>query len=244
MNNPITQSETQDLLLRVREGMIEYGIPQFIVDGTTIEIIHPENWEVSVFVPYSGVKVGDIRKAMDKVLFDVCNIERQCCDYLGRQTKRKALEWYFRHPNTPKEIYERLEAEMEAELGEDVGFGLPIPSGFVSNTDTCFLSLKDEFFRLIASGEKKEEYRTLNQYYCDKFFSQGIKKRFVKFNRGYIGGVENQMVFEIDRINIVSSDGREISAYDSNGELIVSYGQLPENFAPEAYGIVLGKRIS
>jgi len=243
MNNSISQKEISAIEDKIKGRMGNVGFPSYIIEHTVVEAIHPDDWEVSVFVPYQGMKVSEIRKKMDKILFDDCGIEMQCCDYMGRRAERKAVEWFFRHPDVPQEIYDRLEAEIEEDLGSEIGMGLPVPSGMKSKTDTCFLSLKDEFFNEIQSGNKKEEYRILNQYYCDKFFSPGVKKKFVKFNRGYLSGEGNQMIFKIERINLVSEYMEEISAYDMNGELIVSYNQLPDNFAPAAYGIVLGDRV-
>ena len=243
MDNSIPQEEVSFIENKIREKMVEANLPRDIIDGTTVEAIHPDNWEVSVFVPYKGMKVSEIRKPVERILYDGCGIERQCCDYMGKIAERKSLEWFFRHPNVPQDVYVRLEAEIEAELGSEIGIGLPCPCGMKSKTDICFLSLKDEFYRAIDDGSKREEYRNLNQYYCDKFFSPGMKKRLVKFNRGYLSGEGNQMVFEIECINLVSEYGVEIPAHDNDGNLIVSYNQLPPNFAPVAYGIVLGKRV-
>ncbi len=244
MSSSIPQEEVSAIENKIKSKMEESGLPKSIIDNTVVEVIHPDNWEVSVFVPYNGIKVSELRKPMERILYECCGIERKCCDYMGKIAKRGALEWFFRHPNVPQDVYIRIEAEIEESLGNEIGLGLPCPSGMKSKSDIVFLSIKDEFFREIESGVKMEEYRNLNQYYCDKFFSPGVKKRFVKFNRGYLGGEGNQMVFEIDRINLVNDYGSEIPAYDANGKLIVSYSQLPDNFAPAAYGIVLGERVS
>ena len=243
MSQPIPQDETDRLLAKIREFLLVRGMPKHLVDTTTLVVIHPDTWEVSLFVPYEGMSGRELRKITEKVLFADCGVERQCCDYLGRRTDKKACEWYFRHPNIPQDIYEMLEMRIEKELGEEVGMGLPSPNGFKSKTDMVFLSLTSKYFDEIASGIKTEEFRSLNQYYCDKFFSPGIPKKYVKFNRGYESGPQNQMTFEIDGFYLVSDKGVAISAFDEDGKVITSYGQLPSRFAPEAYMIRLGKRI-
>lgn len=244
----ISQEEVDSLLVKIKEGMESFSLPSDMIEGTKIVIIHPEYWEISLLVPYQStafkVKASVVRKAIDSVLFDKCGANPDGCDYFGKQVPKKAYEWYFRHPNIPKDVNDLIEAEIEAELGNEIGLGLPVPNRSKSKSDTAFMTIKDEFFREIERGRKTTEYRNLNQYYCDKFFSSGIKKKFLKLNRGYLSGDENRMIFEIAGINLVSEDGREIPAVDSNGKPICSYSQLPKKFVPVAYGIKLGKRVA
>ena len=244
MQIDIPQSEVDSLLSQVKTSMENGGFQHEIVEGTRIIVIHPDNWEVSLLVPYRNTKAGPTRKAIENILFNVCGIEPNCCDYFGKQKPKESYEWYFRHPRIPRDIYDRIEMEIEEELGCEIGMGLPSPSGVKSNSDTAFITIHEEFFDAIAKGDKKKEVRNLNQYYCDKFFSPGIKKKFIKINKGYKTGKEYQMVFEIQEIRLVSEDGREVSALDKGGKLITSFAQLPNYFAPAAYCIVLGKRIS
>ena len=245
METPIPQVEVDLLLAKVKAAMKKSGVAaDDTIDGTRLVVIHPENWEVSLLVPYKDTKAAVVRKGVEKILFDLCGVERNCCDYFGRQTPKKDYEWYFRHPNVPRETYERLELEIEAELGDEVGMGLPTPGKIKSKSNVAFLSLAGQYFDAIAKGEKTTEYRMLNQYYCDKFFSPGVEKKFVKFNRGYKPGPENQMTFEIRDIVLVSERYEEIPVRDSNGKLRTSYSQIPRNFAPAKYGIKLGRRIS
>ena len=244
----ISNEEVESLLAKIKSEMSTLAFPADIVEGTRIVVIHPEYWEISLLVPYktrfATVKASTVRKSIETILFDRCNANPDGCDYFGKQVAKQAYEWYFRHPNIPQDVNDLIEAEIEAELGKETGLGLPSPGGSISKSDTAFMTIKDEFFREIESGHKTTEYRNLNQYYCDKFFSPGIKKRFIKLNRGYLSGDENRMVFEIAGINLVSEDGREIPAVDESGRPICSYSQLPKNFAPAAYGIKLGKRIA
>ena len=244
MECDIPTNEVDNLLRTIQAEMRKSRIfDNLTIAATKIDIVHPNNWEIALLVPYARVKVRETRKAIDHILFKVCNVDENACDYLGKFTKNAAFIWYFRHPNTPKDICERLDIEIETKLGNEVGMGLPIPNRIKSKSDTAFLSIIGEYFDAIKRGEKTIEYRRLNQYYCDKFFSPGVKKRFVKFNRGYASGAENQMVFEIDHITIVSDKYKEIPAIDAHGKLVTSFSQVPSRFAPAMYGIHLGKRI-
>lgn len=243
MKDSIPQSEINNLLLSIKTAMEKKGFSSAVIRDTKIVEIHPENWEISLLVPCQHISIRKARKAIEKILFTECGVEDRCCDYLGKQPEFNAYEWYFRHPQTPEDIYNRLDQKIEQELGEEEGWGLPQPSGFKSNSDIVFLTLREDFFEKIKRGEKKTEYRTLNQYYCDKFFSVGVPKKYVKFNKGYSSGVENQMLLEIEGFVLVDEHGNEVPVYDKKGSLIVSYKQLPRNFAPACYGIKLGQRI-
>lgn len=243
----ISEEEVKSLLSQIQSGMRKNSLPESMINGTTIRIIHPEYWEISLLVPYKVdpiIKVSVVHRTIDNILFDECHVNPDGCDYFGKQSSKGAYEWYFRHPNIPEAINDRIEAEIEEELGHEIGLGIPIPSGTISKTDTAFLTLKDDFFRAIESGQKTTEYRNFNQYYCDKFFATGIKKKFIKLNRGYLAGDANRMIFELAGIVLVSEDGREIAAVDSNGKHITSFKQLPKGFIPISYGIKLGKRIA
>ena len=244
MNNPIPQEELDSLLSVVKKEMKILGLHQNLIDGARVVAIHPDYWEISLFVPSENTKASSIRKPIEWILRNACKVNMDYCAYFRPRKDRKEYEWYFRHPNIPQEINDLIEAEIDAEQGSEIGMGLPIPSGCKSKSDTAFLSLKDEWFNAIKNGEKTVEYRNLNQYYCDKFFSPGIKKKYVKLNRGYQGGSDNQMVFEIADIVIVSEMGDECPAVDDNGKHITSFSQLPSHFAPAMYGIKLGNRIS
>ena len=242
MQTEIPNAEVEGLLCDIKGQMEALGFSRDTIERTRLVVIHPKDWEVSLLVPYKDTQAKETRRKIESILFGKCSVEQNCCDYFGKQKPKEAYEWYFRHPNVPRDIYDRIELEIEEKLGSEIGMGLPYPSGIKSTSDTAFITLKEEFFDAIARGEKKEEYRNLNQYYCDKFFSPGVKKKYLKINRGYKAGKENQMVFEIKAINIVSEDGREIPALDKNGKLITSFSKIPNYFAPAAYGIVLGER--
>lgn len=240
----IPQTEVDSLLLRIKALMFTEGFSKETIDGTRIEIIHPNDWEISLYVPYRNTKPSFVRRTIDRILFKECGVSEENCEYYGKIKAESAYEWYFRHPNIPSGIAARIDAEIEAEENEDVDVDIPSPNGFQSKTDTVFLSLKDEFFEKIKNGEKTTEYRNLNQYYCDKLFSPGVKKRFVKFNRGYLSGPENQMVFEIADIVFVSDVWNEQPTSDEKGVLITSRSNIPIDFVPVMYGIKLGRRVS
>lgn len=249
VNKEISSLEVDELLSKIKSEMALSNLPKDMIDGTRIVVIHPEYWEISLLVPYptkgETVKSSIVRKTVEGILFKKCNANPQGCDYFGKRPQKKAYEWYLRHPKIPQEINDLIEAEIEEDLGKEIGLGLPSPSGKKSNSDTAFITVKDVYFKEIERGVKTEEYRNLNQYYCDKFFSPGVKKKFLRINRGYLTGAENQMTFEIAGINIVNEQGNvEVPAVDNTGKLITSFTQLPKRFAPAAYGIKLGRRIN
>ena len=244
MSNPIPKEELDSLLEKVKAEMKRLGLEQRLITGTRVTAVHPDYWEISLFVPSENTRAYGVRKPIEWILRNACKVDMDCCEYIRPRKDRKEYEWYFRHPNIPQEINDLIEAEIDSEQGAEIGMGIPTPSGSRSKSNTAFLSIKDEWFNAIKNGEKTVEYRNLNQYYCDKFFSPGVKKRFVKLNRGYQSGSENQMVFEIADIVIVSENGDECPALDYNGNHIDSFSQIPPNFAPVMYGIKLGKRIS
>ena len=248
MASQIPQEEVDSLLANVRREMSIKTLPSDIISGTVIKVIHPKYWEISLFVPIKSkeisVKASTLRKCINDIL-PMCGVDMETCDYFGREHDRSYYEWYFRHPNIPDEINDIIEAEIEAELGEEKSSYVPIPSmTSVSHTDTVFLTLKDKFFKEIESGSKTVEYRNINQYYCDKFFSSGVKKKFVKLNRGYQSGKENQMVYEIENISAVGSNGSQYQVVSKEGDYVLDQNRLPKNFFPACYAIKLGKRIS
>lgn len=243
-SNSIPEVEVHQLLAQIKAAMRERGFRDDVVDGTRIIVIHPNDWEVSLLVPYHNTRAAQIRKPIEDILYRLCGVEDRCCDYFGKQKPKEAYEWYFRHPNTPQDIYDRLDQQIEAELGEEIGMGLPKPSIMKTRDTPAFVTVRKDVFEQIRSGVKKIEYRNLNQYYCDKFFPNGKQKKQIKFNCGYKAGSDNQMVYEIESIVLVSERGDEIPAYNKDGKLIVSYDDIPPMFAPVAYGIKLGKRIA
>lgn len=245
MQIDIPNHEVNDFLMKVYQQILATNLfEKETLKDLAAYVVRPEDWELSLFVPRNGKqKASVVRQAVEKILLEECGVDRSRCEYFGYQKDMMAYEWYLRHPNTPKDICERVDAEFEEEPDGEAESELPIPNGFESKTDTVFMTLKDECFKAIESGEKKVEYRRLNQYYCDKLLSPGVPKKFVKFNRGYKSGKENQMTFEIKDILLVSDKWREIPARNAAGKPIMSYSELPPRFAPAMYGISLGKRV-
>lgn len=243
----ISDEEVAEFLEESKNAMLEARLPEEIAKGARIEIVHPEYWEVKLFVPMPKtrtMKAAEVRKAVEKAIFGKCGVRDDECDYIPPRRPKNECGWYFNHPAMPQVVRESIWREKEEAYGSEIGLGLPIPSGAKSKSDTAFITVKDEYYREIESGRKTTEFRMLNQYYCDKFFSPGVKKRFVKINRGYQSGEGNQMVFEIAGIDIVSYDGlKAVSAVDEEGKPLDSFSKLPRDFAPAEYAIHLGKRI-
>jgi hypothetical protein len=240
----ITPQDNNEIVCVVKGILSEAEMPLDAVRRCRIEIIHPQNWEVALYVPYvKGHSVRAIKEFVEIGLFQVIQVESECCDYLGRNVDKNYLVWYFRHPKVPQSTYARLEAEIEMELGNEVALEFPKPSGTKSKSEYIFMTLKEEFYAAIENGDKDIEYRNFNQYYCDKFFSPGVKKKYIRFNRGYKSGKENQMVFAIDYIMLLDNQGHSYPAI-ANGKLITSLNQLPPGFVPTMYGIRLRGRVS
>jgi hypothetical protein len=90
------------------------------------------------------------------------------------------------------------------------------------------LVLKRQWYDMIDSGEKKEEYRRINQYWINRFCGKENQIKhfdFVKFHRGYTN--KTTMVFVVDNFTI--------------GQGNTDWG-APEN--EETFIIKLGERIT
>ena len=248
MENPIPKFEIDSLLSRVKAEMSSAKFPQDIIDKTRIKVIHPDYWEISLFVPSQSsttpIRSAHLRKNVQGILFKRCNVDSDTCNYFGKGHSKTEYEWYFRHPNIPKEINDLIEAEIKEEESCDGEVTLPKPTILKSKSDTAFITLEDRFYKAIESGKKTVEYRELNQYYCNKFFPAGVMKKFVKINRGYQSGSANQMTFEISDIVLVGLDGTECHTMGGDGKYDSNYLQMPKGFKPIKYGIKLGRRIA
>lgn len=64
-------------------------------------------------------------------------------------------------------------------------------------TKILYLPLKKEWYEMIESGIKTEEYREINFYWCKRLMFKGLTH--VKFSYGY---TKRTMTFEIERIRI------------------------------------------
>lgn len=243
MQCEIPQLEVSELCDKIKVLMRRYGVCESVITGTRVIVIHPESWEVSLCVPYKGVKEAEVRPIVDGILFSDCGVLRDYCNYFGKQREYQAFEWYFRHPKIPKDVADRVDAEIRAQSTEGTENQLPIPRDTYSTSDTIFLTLAYKYFDAIKRGDKTVEYRMLSQYYCDKFFTVGTKKRYVRFNRGYMSSSGNQLMFEIEAIVYVDKDYKECLATDHSGNCITDKSKLPEGFSPVMYGIRLGKLI-
>jgi len=67
------------------------------------------------------------------------------------------------------------------------------------------LVLKTKWFEMIESGEKKEEYRDVTEFWCTRLFKEPFtnnedpKHNLVRFSLGYKRG-RKQMIFRINNI--------------------------------------------
>ena len=78
-----------------------------------------------------------------------------------------------------------------------------------------FLTIKKEFFDMIKAGEKKEEYRSIKQYYYDRFKSS---PQTVIFQNGYS---PNSPRIEVEIKNIYEGKAKPKWAAGYSGECYV-----------------------
>lgn len=102
----------------------------------------------------------------------------------------------------------------------------------------AYLVLKEVFYNQIKAGRKTVEYRDFTDYWVGRLLSHPLNT--VKLNLGY---TDEHMIFEIDWIGVISKDGKEIHAFDENGQM--SEEGKSDDFEPRGgyISIHLGKRI-
>ena len=102
----------------------------------------------------------------------------------------------------------------------------------------AYLVLKEVFYDQIKAGQKKVEYRDFTDYWVKRLLSHPLKT--VKLNLGY---TDEHMIFEIDWIGVISNGGKEIHAFDENGQM-TEEGKS-DDFDPRGgyISIHLGKRL-
>lgn len=235
----------EGLCKSVSSRLLSHGIAEDLVD---FQLRYSEYWTLSLFVSCKAGKKRDLRKKVEEVLVEEIGIEKDRVTFYDRDEERNAYEWYFCHPNTPAEVLEmadRITDEMnEQEADDDYGMGIPMPNEVDKKSNVAHLVLKKVYYEQIEKGLKTREYRSLTQYYCDKFFGGGKEVERVRFQLGYSapdGGRPPQMEFEVKGICLVSDrDGSEFPA--KVGEHMTTYSDLPEGFVPASYVLLIGKR--
>jgi hypothetical protein len=71
------------------------------------------------------------------------------------------------------------------------------------------LKLKKKWFDMIASGEKKEEYRTLNNYWAVRLIGNGCRYKdfdVIEFQNGY---AKNSPKITVECLGITDGYGKE-----------------------------------
>jgi len=216
-----------------------------------IETVNPEDWSVSLFIGKGDVGERKLQSIVRR-FFEDTGVDEDRWIYFGDLNRKDEYEWYFTHPDVPKDVIERMDADeideeqIEAEITTSPieKTSLPKPSGSAKG-DSCFLVLQGTFYREIEHGFKTVEYREIKPYYCDKFFGREQPLKKVKFQLGYSGKdgkTPEQMEFEVKEVTLVDDGLQSIPALLKSGKPIEEK-DLPKGFHPTMYGIVLGKRL-
>jgi len=260
MSKKITKVECDNILGKFRTYLEKFGFP---TSNCKVTIEDEDDWSVMLVVPLDnfGSHRCSTKGANGYVgsFFEEIGVDSERWVFFGLDDDTKCLEWYFTHPDTPRDVIERMDAddlkkeqeEIEArrkfeenKSKEGSHTDIPVPNKQKAKGDSCFLVLQKCYFDDINNGEKTVEFRELNQYYADKLLGKEEPLKFVKFQLGYGGpGHENpsQMMFEIDSIVLVDDYMDEFPAY-TNGQP-TSTKDLPKGFNPTMYGIKLGQRM-
>lgn len=73
----------------------------------------------------------------------------------------------------------------------------------MSKTNELILPLKKQWFDMIASGEKKEEYREITPYWCRRFLDTG-DLRIVYLDEETIEFMVNESIFKLRQFSKVT----------------------------------------
>ncbi len=97
--------------------------------------------------------------------------------------------------------------------------------------ETIHLNLKREWFDMIASGVKKEEYRDVNDYWTKrigKFYIKSITPSTITFSNGY-AKERKQMIVEL--LSVDMDVGREEWGANGRMQFVLKLGKiLKKNF--------------
>lgn len=99
----------------------------------------------------------------------------------------------------------------------------------IKNPKTSFLhlTLKKEWFDLIASGEKKEEYREIKSYWLKRFTDQGSSFRhwdIVAFRNGY--AKESPIIYCVFKGIEIGTGNPKWGAEPNKDYFIIKLGKL------------------
>lgn len=262
MAKKITEDHCENILTKLKSFLERNHLP-FPESGCVVSIVDDEDWSVMLSIPLENMECRDCNEnAVNGLVgrfFDEIGVDEERWVFFGADEESRCLEWYFTHPDTPREVLERMDADdlvKESEETEsrrrleemkatgEVRHEIPVPNRQKASGDSCFLVLRKCHFDEIASGDKSVEFRELNQYYADKLLGKDRPLRFVKFQLGYGGrghARPSQMTFAIDSIVLVDDYMDEFPAHVDGKPTATD--DLPEGFNPTMYGIKLGQRV-
>jgi len=94
----------------------------------------------------------------------------------------------------------------------------------------------DDVYRTIAEGKKNVVHVDFDGYWVERLLSCPIQT--VKLMRG---GTDEYMMFEIEWLGVINTEGHEIHAFDES-ENMNEEGKS-ENFVPEQISLHIGNRV-
>lgn len=262
MAKKMTERHCENVLAKLRSFLGRNHLP-CPASGCRVSIVDDKDWSVMLSIPLENTECRDCNEnAVNGLVgrfLDEIGVDEERWVFFGADEESRCLEWYFTHPDTPREVIERMDADdlmkeseetesrrrlEEMKASGDVRPEIPIPNRQKARGDSCFLVLRKCHFDEIGSGDKRIEFREMNQYYADKLLGKEKPLKFVRFQLGY-GGPRHenpsQMMFGIDSIVLVDDYMDEFPAYTDGRPTAAD--ELPKGFNPTMYGIKLGQRV-
>ena len=238
----LTEATCQVLLERIKSKLTEFGLDP---NRASIRIDDEDTWDIALLIEAKGMRIKQVDPKVTKMLVRDFNVKEADLCFFGRNLDNM-YEWSFINPDIPAA---NLGCRRDKNRAMALRYGgrpeLPTPLNTVPASNHAFMVMKKVYYRMIESGEKTREYRTLNQYYCDKLFGTGKPVSTVCLQLGYsnpLGGRPEQMTWEVKDILLARDDEDRTFPTIKDGRF-VTIEELPDDFNPDLYAIVLGRRI-
>jgi len=220
-----------------------------------------DDWSMTLKISKGSFGRDKLENTVERFLSEA-KVEDDRIVYFEDIKTPNSYEWYFTHPDAPKEVLEKQDREIEEEerqeemesirkheehrkLLRDQGLIIKPRNINSSNTD-LFYVLNRENFEDIESGEKKIEYRTYSPYHIDKCLGRGVNGiKTLVFQLGYGGpghSTPRKIRFKTDGIYLCDDTMEEIPAFREDGR-ITEERDLPDGFIPMLLAIHIGDRI-
>jgi len=252
---------TEDKIDSLKDGIQKMLKENGIENRLTVKCDSESDWSITVKVVKQGSSRKTIEDAVEKHLKKI-GVEEDRMVYFEDVKTPGCWEWYFTHPDTPKEILRKQDREIEEEERQEDREnvrryeehrqklreqGLIIkPREVKSKSRDLFYVMSGENFKDIESGEKKVEYRTYNPYHVDKCLGRGkdgIDELVFQLGYGGPGHSEpKKMRFKSEGVYLCDDTMEEVPAFQEDGSL-TDEKDLPKDFIPMLLAIHIGKRV-